>query len=143
MHRKQGLFLSFNVDEREMSGRKQDLNPMRKKLMKLDDLGEPTPFLDHVYLGCTQRECKSNDSIFGESSKRKNRKRWESCQRCALKSSRNARTWHALVDQTHSVVREQPARAVTKWTRTLKKRLARLISYIHNTSDYRQYCHVV
>ena len=22
------------------------------------DLGEPTSFLDHVYLGCTQRECK-------------------------------------------------------------------------------------
>ena len=32
--------------------------------MKLVDLGEPTPFLDHVYLGCTQRECKSNESIF-------------------------------------------------------------------------------
>ena len=26
--------------------------------MKHVDLGEPTSFLDHVYLGCTQRECK-------------------------------------------------------------------------------------
>ena len=26
--------------------------------MKDVDLGEPTSFLDHVYLGCTQRECK-------------------------------------------------------------------------------------
>ena len=34
------------------------------------------------------------------------------------------------------------ARAVTKWTRACDKRLARLISYIHNTSEYRQYCHV-
>ena len=28
--------------------------------MKLVDLGEPASFLDHEYLGCTQRECKSN-----------------------------------------------------------------------------------
>ena len=35
------------------------------------------------------------------------------------------------------------ARAVTKWTRTRDRRLARLISLIHNTSDFRQYCHVV
>ena len=34
------------------------------------------------------------------------------------------------------------ARAVTKWTRACDKRLARLISDIRNTSDYRQYCHV-
>ena len=40
----------------EMSGRKQNLNPMWKKLMKLVDLGELTSFLDHVYLGCTHRE---------------------------------------------------------------------------------------
>ena len=26
--------------------------------MKDVDLGEPTSFLDHVYLGCTQRECQ-------------------------------------------------------------------------------------
>ena len=25
------------------------------------DLDEPTSFLDHVYLGCTQRECKPNE----------------------------------------------------------------------------------
>ena len=34
------------------------------------------------------------------------------------------------------------ARSVTKWTRACDRRLARLISYIHHTSDYRQYCHV-
>ena len=28
-----------------------------------DDLGEPTSFLDHVYLGCTQRECQTNKHI--------------------------------------------------------------------------------
>ena len=34
------------------------------------------------------------------------------------------------------------ARAVTKWTKACVKRLARLISYIHLTSEYRQYCHL-
>ena len=34
------------------------------------------------------------------------------------------------------------ARAVTKWTKACDKRLARLISYIHHTSEYRQCCYV-
>ena len=34
------------------------------------------------------------------------------------------------------------ARAVTKWTTACDKRLARLISYIHHTCDYKQCCHV-
>ena len=34
------------------------------------------------------------------------------------------------------------ARSVTKWTQACDRRLARLISYIHHTSDHRQYCHV-
>ena len=32
------------------------------------------------------------------------------------------------------------ARAVTKWTKSCDKRLARLIPYIHHTSGYRQFC---
>ena len=34
--------------------------------MKNVDLDEPTSFLDHIYLGCTQRECKQNDIIIEE-----------------------------------------------------------------------------
>ena len=34
------------------------------------------------------------------------------------------------------------ARAVTKWTKACDKRLARLISYIHHTCEYRQHCYV-
>ena len=34
------------------------------------------------------------------------------------------------------------ARSVTKWTEACDRRLARLISKIHHTRDYRQYCHV-
>ena len=35
------------------------------------------------------------------------------------------------------------ARSITKWTKACDKRLNRLISYIHHTCEYRQYCHVV
>ena len=34
------------------------------------------------------------------------------------------------------------ARAVTKWTQACDRRLARLMSYIHHTSESRQYCSV-
>ena len=60
---KQRLFLSVFVDDIKIAGRQQNMAPMWKKLMKLVDLGEPTSFLGHVYLGCTQRECKPNETI--------------------------------------------------------------------------------
>ena len=34
------------------------------------------------------------------------------------------------------------ARSITKWTKACDKRLNRLISYIHHTCDYKQYCYV-
>ena len=36
---------------------------MWKVLNKEVDLGEPTSFLDHVYLGCTQRQCEISKDI--------------------------------------------------------------------------------
>ena len=42
------------VDDIKMAGKMQRMAPMWKKLMKDADLDEPTSFLDHVYLGCTQ-----------------------------------------------------------------------------------------
>ena len=65
-HRKQGLFLWVYVNDMKMAGGKQDMAPTWKKLMKLVDLGEPTSFLDHVFLGCTQRQCKPNEIIIEE-----------------------------------------------------------------------------
>ena len=47
-----------------MTGKKQNLAPMWKKLMKNVDIEEPTSFLEHVHLGCAQRECKPNEIIF-------------------------------------------------------------------------------
>ena len=37
--------------------------PMWMKMMKHVDTDEPTSFLDHVFLGCTQRECKLDETI--------------------------------------------------------------------------------
>ena len=46
-----------------MAGKKHNIDPMWKVLNKEVDLGEPTSFLDHVYLGCTQRQCEVSQDI--------------------------------------------------------------------------------
>ena len=52
------------VDDINMAGKKQNLDPMWKIFVKDVDLREPTSFLDSVYLGCTPRECKtSKDTV--------------------------------------------------------------------------------
>ena len=60
---KKGLFLSVYVDDIKLSGKKQNLDPMWKLLNKEVDLGEPTSFLDHVFLGCTQGQCQISKDI--------------------------------------------------------------------------------
>ena len=60
---KKGLFLTVYVDDMKLAGEKQNLDPMWKLLNKEVDLGEPTSFLDHVYLGCTQRQCEISKDI--------------------------------------------------------------------------------
>ena len=64
VHREKGLFLSVYVDDIKLAGKKQNLDPMWKLFNKEVDLGEPTTsFLDHVYLGCTQRQCQASKDI--------------------------------------------------------------------------------
>ena len=63
VHRQIGLFLSVYVDDIKLAGKKQNIDPMWKVLDKEVDLGEPTSFLDHVYLGCTQRQCEISKDI--------------------------------------------------------------------------------
>ena len=62
-HREKGSFLSVHVDDIKLAGKKQNIDPMWKVLDKEVDLGEPTSFLDHVYLGCTQRQCQISIDI--------------------------------------------------------------------------------
>ena len=63
VHRKKRLFLSVYVDDIKLAGKKQNIDPMWKLLNKEVDLGEPISFLDHVYLGCTQRQCEISKDI--------------------------------------------------------------------------------
>ena len=61
--RARGTFLSVYVDEIKLAGKKQNIDPMWKIFMKDVDLGEPTSFLDHVCLGCTERECQTSKDV--------------------------------------------------------------------------------
>ena len=60
------------------------------------------------------------------------------CSQIVLKCLYLARI--GRLDITWSV--NKLARSITKWTKACDKRLSRLISYIHHTCDYKQYCHV-
>ena len=51
------------MDGIKLAGKKQNIKPMWKILNKEVDLGEPTSFLDNVYLGCTQRQCEISKDI--------------------------------------------------------------------------------
>ena len=55
VNRARGLFLSVNVDNIKLAGKKQNIDPMWKIQMKDVDFEEPTSFFDNVYLGCNQR----------------------------------------------------------------------------------------
>ena len=51
------------VDDIKLAGKKENISPTWKILMKDVDLGEPTSFLEHVSLGCAQRECQTSKDL--------------------------------------------------------------------------------
>ena len=63
VHREKGLFLSVYVDDKNWLERNKILIRCGKYSTKKSILGEPTSFLDHVYLGCTQRKCEISKDI--------------------------------------------------------------------------------
>ena len=75
-------------------------------------------------------------------SKKKNWTQLENCQKYALKLFKKC-LYLARIgrpDILWSV--NKLALSMTKWTKACDKRLSRLISYIHHTCEYKQYCHV-
>ena len=66
VHREKGLFLSVYVDDIQLAGKKQNLGPMWKVLNKEVDLGEPTSFLDHVYLGLHSKTMRNKQGYCGQ-----------------------------------------------------------------------------
>ena len=207
VHREKGLFLSVYVDDIKLAGKKHNIDPMWKVLKEVD-LGEPTSFLDHVYLDCTQRQCQtSNDTVDNYRTMFKSRisaggvekifvfhhdlriYSWsydmaghaKKCveRYCELPNKTTQQLFqvstpciddHHLKDEEMKSVGElsqvcsqiflkcvylarmgrpdilslvnKHARSITKWTKACDKRLNRLISYIHHTCEYKQYCHV-
>ena len=188
----------------KLAGKKQNLDPMWKVLNKEVDLGEPTSFLDHVYLGCTQRQCQISKDIVDNyrtmfESRISAEKSfhilgifvflhglmiWRVMQKCVERYCKLANKstqqlykvstpciddHHFKGDKMKSVGElsqvcsqivlkclylarigrpdilwsvNKLARSITKWTKACDKRLNRLISYIHHTCEYRQYCYV-
>ena len=59
VHREKGLFLSVYVDDIKLAGKKQNLD-------KEVDLGEPTSFLDHVYLGMHSTTMRNKQRYCGQ-----------------------------------------------------------------------------
>ena len=201
-----GLFLPVYVDDLK-NGWKQNLDPMWKLLNKEVDLGEPTSFLDHVYLGCTQRQCEiSKDIVDNYRTMFESRISAGGLEKLPFPQNLRISSWsydmaghakkcverycelankttqqlykvstpciddhHFKEEETKSVGElsntcsqivlkclylarigrpdilwsvNKLARSITKSTKACDKRLNRLISYIHHTSEYKQYCHV-
>ena len=63
INRERGLFLSLYVDDIELTSKTENIAPIWKILKEDVDFAESTSFLDHVCLGCTQRECKIRNDI--------------------------------------------------------------------------------
>ena len=207
VQREKGLFLSVCVDDIKLAGKKQNINPMWMLLNKEVDLGEPTSFLDHVYLGCSKKQCEISKDIVdnyrtmfesrisaGATEKtirignneyfymvlRYGRSCQEVCGTILRIGEQNTEQLYKVstpcIDD-HQFKKEELksvgelsevcsqivleylflarigrpeilwsvnklARAITKWTRACDKILARLISNIHHTCEYEQYCHV-
>ena len=58
------FFLSMHVDDIKLAGTTENImEPTWKIPMEDVDLGEPTSRNDHIYLGCTQRECQICEDI--------------------------------------------------------------------------------
>ena len=205
-----GLFLSVYVDGSKLVGKKQNIDSMWKRLMKQVHLGGPTSFLDHVYLGCTRRDCETSKDIVDNYknmfASRISAGAIEKNTQLGERPDANISTWfhdmeghakkcvernyelankttqqlykvatpclddHQFKEEVLGICRriaqicsqiapkcqylariDRPdilwslnklARTVTKWTRACDKRLARLISEKHNTSEFQQCCHV-
>ena len=206
VHREKGLFLSVYVDDIKLGGKKQNIDPMWKVLNKEVDLGEPTSFLNHVYLGCTQRQCEiSKDIVDNYRTMFESRISAGGVEKIPFPQNLRISSWsydmaghakkcverycelankttqqlykvstpciddhHFKEEETKSVGElsntcsqtvlkclylarigrldilwsvNKLARSITKWTKACDKRLKRLISYIHQTCEYKQYCY--
>ena len=207
VHREKKIVLYLCVDDTKLVGKKHNVDPMWKVFNKEVDLGEPTSFLDHVYLGCTERQCEVSKNIVGNCRTMFQSRipaegveklpfplylrfsSWsydmaghaKKCvERCCELANKTTQQLYKVstpcIDDHHfkeegtksvgelsntcsqNVLKclylerigrpdilwsaNKLARSITKWTKACDKRLNRLISNIHHTSEYKQHCHV-
>ena len=88
----------------KMAGKNQNMTPMWKKLMNNVDIDEPTSFLDHVFLRCTQLECNPNERIieqhkkvFGSRISVEQQKNYRARKNLEHKPKRGPTTWKDMV----------------------------------------------
>ena len=171
----------MHVDDIQLAGKTENIEPTWKILMKDVDLGEPTSSLDHENLGCTQRQCAIKNGDLMQKSYLLGPTTWKVMEKCVEKYCELANKTtqqlfkvattcvddHQFKEEENGSVGElstvcsqivlkclylarigrpdilwsvnKLARAVTKWTKDCDRRFARLISYIHHTSEYPQY----
>ena len=182
--------------------RNKNINPMWNVLNKEVDLGEPTSFFDHVYLGRTQRQYEiSKDIVDNYRTMFESRISAGGVEKLPFPQNLRISSWsydmagHAkkcverycelankttqqlykvstpCIDEHHFKEEEMKfvgelsqvlkclylarigrndilwsvnklARSITKSTKACDKRLSRLISSVHHTCEYKQYCHV-
>ena len=195
------------MDDIKSAGKKQNIDPMWKVLNQEVALGEPTSFLDHENLGCTQRQSEiSKDIVDDYRTMFESRISAEGTEKLPFSQNHCISSWsydmegHAkecverycelvnkstqqlykvstpCIDDHHFKEEEMKsvgelsqvcsqiiqkclylarigrpdillsvdklARSTTKCSKACDKRLNRLISYIHHTCAYKQYCHV-
>ena len=75
-------------------------------------------------------------------SKKNNGNPLENVQKYALKLFWHVHTWHVLDDPLFYGQWKNLQDTITKWTQACGKQLSRLISYFHQTCDYKQNCFV-
>ena len=146
VNREKGLFLLVYVDDIKLVGKKHNIDRMWKVHLKDVDLGEPTSFLDHFHLGCTQRDHgitilkvmrrnvwsdiadwrteQPDDHQFKEEELGSVGQLSNVCSQIGLKCLYVGRIGRPDIQRPVNKL----ARAVTKWTRACDKGLARLIS---------------
>ena len=69
VQRKQGLFLSVCVDDIKMAGKEAASGPYVEETDERRWSWRTHMILDHLYLGCTQRECKPNETVIEQYTK--------------------------------------------------------------------------
>ena len=122
VHREKGLFLSVHVDDIKLAGKKQNIDPMWKVLNKEVDLGEPTFCLDHVYLGCTQRQCKiSKDIVDNYRTMFESRISAERAEKLPFPQNLRISSWSYDMEGHAKKCVERYCELANKWTQQLYK----------------------